>query len=356
MVHRLKLGIAYAATALAMSCFLFYTFSSRRTAEPHTTIPVVSAQLEEVLSDLPELGKDVAKLYLHPRRFVIHWKELPGSHISTKAAVGWSLAFAGLLLALYKMLFGTSCYAKLEGAAKGLDSIGPRPTPQHEEAKPQFLHLAFLDRQETVSQDPSGKIMRHSSGWSIGLGIEFPQASVKTLDEPQIASFKIGGFTIYFGNVVPSSFDAKAPQLFFLISLCVIIAVCIHLAAKLLGGTASLVQAFQVICLAVSFSLVLFSIALVLFTVLFVDVLKLRRLPLLMTYVATVLLPGFLTLFRAYLGSYSELYHLSYLRLTTASLCGIVIGSLSSIVVTPLVVLPLIYLLLRFQKFWEAIF
>jgi hypothetical protein len=355
MVRGLKLGIACAATVLSVSCLFFPSLSSRRAAQPHTTVPVVSAGLEEVISDLPELGKDVVKLYLHPRRFVVHWKGLPISHASTKEAVGWSLAFAGLLLTLYKMFFGASCVAKLSAAAKGLKSIQPGPKAQHEASKPRFLRLAVLEKQQTVSLDASGKIIGRGSEWGIALGIDFPQASGKDLDEPQIVSFKIGVATIYFGDVIPSSFNSKVPQLFFLILLSMIIAVCIHPVAKLLGGTASFAQAFQIICLLLSFSLVLFSVALVFVTVLFVDILKLRPIALQVAYLGTVLVPGFLTFSRAYFGSYGELYNLSYLRLTIASLGGVVGGCLSSYVLAPLVVLPLIYLLLRFQEFWEAI-
>jgi uncharacterized membrane protein YhdT len=119
--------------------------------------------------------------------------------------------------------------------------------------------------------------------------------------------------------------NSKVPQLFFLVLLSLIIAVCIQpVARRLLGGTAGFGQAFQIACLLISFSFVLVSIAVVFATALFGDILKLRRGKLLGVYNVTVLLPRLLILCRSFLGSFSELYDLSYLRIIAASFGGFV--------------------------------
>lgn len=106
----------------------------------------------------------------------------------------------------------------------------------------------------------------------------------------------------------------------------------------------------------ISFSLVLLSTAIVCMVVLFADLFKLRPGRLATVFRSVVIAPGFLLLSRAFFGSFSELYHLSYLRLIGATFSGIVGGFAASYVVTPLMMLPLLYLLLRFHDFWEAVF
>ena len=160
-----------------------------------------------------------------------------------------------LLFSLYKVFSRKPCFAKLLEALGSPQSRRSGAEATNAKSKAKFLRIAFLER--TVSFDSTGNAIGRGSHLEFGLGIDFPQASEKGLDEPQIVSFKVGVATIYFRDVIPSNLNSKVPQLFFLVLLSLITAIGIQPVARLLGGTAGFGQAFQIACLLISFSFVL---------------------------------------------------------------------------------------------------
>lgn len=139
-----------------------------------------------------------------------------------------------LLLRIYKVFSGTSCVAKVMQLRTEWPSEKRSAEAPSAKSRPKFKRLLFVKKIEVDTFDSRGKFVGHGSEWEFGLGIEVPQG--KSLDEPQEVRFKIGVFLIDFSNVVPRKLNSRVMDLLLVILLSLIIAVCIHPFARLLGG------------------------------------------------------------------------------------------------------------------------
>ncbi len=126
---------------------------------------------------------------------------------------------------------------------------------------------------------------------------------------------------------------------------------CIHPVARLLGGKGSLRDSFRLGFVFCGFFYLVAAALLVFAMLLLVDLLRLEAQPLETAWGILVGLPVCVVLARSFFASYSAFYGISKTRMAL-----VLVGTwISSSLVCPVVFVPLIFAILRFEPLWRAI-
>ena len=132
---------------------------------------------------------------------------------------------------------------------------------------------------------------------------------------------------------------------------CVTTAICLYPAARLLHGQGSFTSATKLTFL-YYFSVWLLGSTWVIGAVLvLVDLLRLTRFVLFAAWTALVLIPLLIITIRCFFAAFSEYFAISKKRLTLALIGGAMLSSVAS----PVVFVPLLYRILRFEPLWKVI-
>jgi hypothetical protein len=184
---------------------------------------------------------------------------------------------------------------------------------------------------------------------ALGFGIAFPQR--RPFAEPQRADFQFGAVLVRLKNVIPQNVVEKNTSKLLLALYALVFVLCIHPVARAFGGKADLGDGFRLGFLYCGFLYLVAAVLVVGGTLVLIDLLRLEGRALRLAWAVVVGLPACVIIVRCFFLGYSEFYGITKTRLLFVCL-----GTwLSSSVLCPLVFLPLIFAILRFEALWKAI-
>jgi hypothetical protein len=282
----------------------------------------------EVLKNIPTIGRDILDLLSRPGPFVQLWK-LRAERPTNKEILGWSLALSALVFALYNASTGESPIEALK------DGIKPNARPPAEK-----------------SSGPAPRPSLVGLRWELaaGIGINYPELPEKGLDQPQIVQFSMGPGLVTIRDVVPSKIGSKVAGLLILNLYLYSIALCLFPAVRIFTHSVTLSDLVSVTNMLFAATWATGSVLAVSAVVIYVNLAKLRGIHLSIAWAITVILPLFSVLIRAFWSAFHSLSGLSSGRF----LCSLVVAYAISWIIFPIFA-PLLYLILRFQAFLDAV-
>jgi hypothetical protein len=283
--------------------------------------------LIEVGKAIPTIGRDILWFYLRPRSFVLRWKDCKDVP-ATKAVLGWALAYAALVIGLFAAVDGKSL-------TKTVLSMGLTPVPTAQ-----------------TSETPNATPKFGTLGWrlGIGVGVAFPESQSKGLEAPQIAVFRMGAGWMSVNNVVPSKVGTNVCELLLLNLFIYFIAVCLWPGFYVFKKRLPFMQVVKLANLFVSSIWVCATSLIIVSVVVLIQLFKLSGLSFLFGYICITLLPLLVLSIRAFWVGFRSLSGLNRCKFLGALL----ISWLVSWIAFP-IVSPLIFGVLRFQSFLEAV-
>ena len=284
----------------------------------------------DLLKRVPDVGRNALLFFRRPREFVA--TSAFRGPLTAKEQFVWSIAFAAFIVGLYSLAAG-SPMERLEEAV-GLTKAVSADASAHSRPAERDAPVTFAG----ISWE-----------FRIGAGVRFPE--LLPFSEPQRAQFQVGAVEVDLNNVVPVNVFEKGSQKFLLALYALASALCIYPVARVFRGRASFGDSLRLTFVIYGFSFLLLQIVVVVAVFVFVDVIRLRGLSLLLAWFLGVVLPGFGVVLRGFFSGFSELYDF-----TKKQMALVVIGTaISSSLVAPIVFLPLLFLLLRFEPLWKLL-
>jgi hypothetical protein len=282
----------------------------------------------DLLKRLSSAASLVRLLLLHPRQFVASPEAFMSGRLSATELFGWMIGFGSLLLGLYSFALGSPMEKMLHAS--------------HLLADPKIGATAsHWDDHVTLAG------FRWVAG--LGFGIDFPER--RPFTEPQRANFQCGALMVRLNNVIPQRVLEKNTSKLLLALYAAVFVLCIHPVARLFGGKGSLRDGFRLGFIFCAFLYLIMIAFLVIATLLLVDLLRLSGLPLLIAWAIVAGLPACVIIFRCFFVTFSAFYGITKTRLLL-----VCFGTwLSSSAVCPVVFVPLIFVILRFEPLWRAI-
>jgi hypothetical protein len=289
--------------------------------------------LLDILKNIPDIGRETFLLVWKPRTYLINKKDNPAKFISTRETFLWLLAVSLLLMKIYSTLFRPIGEDLLRASPfKCADSTNTTIVKkENDRVKPSVEKIIW---------------------WSPGFGVSFNFAEhCRLSNEPQYFVFGVGGVYVLIKNLKPEQFGQTGFLAFVFIILTLVFTFCIYPSMRLLKRNTSFKEL-------VKFSLVFiasyFFVGTLLATVtaaIGIHVLHLKGWTIYFVWVFIVLLPFLILFIRGYFASYSQLFDSNKKRL----FWGSVISAFLSWAVSPLVFVPLLYLLLWLIPIYELI-
>jgi hypothetical protein len=308
------------------------------------------AAVDDLVRTLPSIGREFVNFYIRPRRAAerrLGAKGGPG----VLAVVSWCLALVALAYGLYRVVFGTSVSTRL----LALPISAQRSNVEASlDTKPRIEGIYWLPKQIAVSRDRQGNIIGHSSSWSFGVAVVAPEA--KPPDQPQHIIVDMGAVTVVTANVVPNRLRPRVLSLFSIALLTFGTVLLIYPFARLFGSRPSIETALGVTAIYYAYALLLLGLFILAAVVILIDGLHLH--PTHPAFLAPYLIGGALSLAAAvwsFVGVFGYVYALSVAQLVLAGVGAFALGNVASLVVTPLIFVPLLYVLLRFQDLWDVV-
>jgi len=284
----------------------------------------------DLLKRVPDVGRNALLFYRRPREFVA--TSAFRSPLTAKEQFVWSIAFTELIVGLYSLAAGSPMARLWE--ATGL---------------PQAVSADASAHSRPAERDAPVTFAGISWEFRIGAGVKFPE--LLPVSEPQRAQFQVGAVEVDLNNVVPLNVVEKGSQKFLLALYALVTALCIYPVARVFRGRASFGDSLRLTFVFYGFSYLLLEIVAVAAVIAFVDVIRLRGLSLILAWFLGVVLPSFGVVLRGFFSGFSELY-----AITKKQMALVVIGTtISSSIVSPIVFLPLLFLLLRFEPLWKLL-
>jgi hypothetical protein len=282
----------------------------------------------DILKKLPRVGGQLLFFLRTPEKFVLDPDGFPRGEPSAKEVFGWAVGLGTLILGLYSLVLG-SPFVKVTDAIQLLSPVPATSAP------------AIRDEPVTFA----------GIEWTLGLGvaISFPQQ--RRVTEPQLAVFRLGAVQIGVNHVIPKKVLEEGLPKFLLMLYALVFALCLHPVARLFRGKGSFRDSLRLGFVFFGFIYLLFTLFVVVATLVLVDILRLRGLLLFWVWIGVVVIPAFTIVIRCFLGGFSAFYGFTRKRLMLVSLGTIV----SSSIVCPIVFLPLLFALLRFEALWKLL-
>jgi hypothetical protein len=280
--------------------------------------------LIDFVENVQDIGKQTLKLVLRPRTYITNKRNNPSQYISLGKTFVWLIGISLLLLKIYSTAFG--------------------PISEDMEKASTFTTCAdttyTMDTAEGLKVKPKvERIVWWSPGF--GLGLNFLD-HCKPSTMPQYCVFQVGGLFALVKDLKPEQFNQTGFVAFFLFILALVFTTCIYLAMWILRKKANLKELLSyTILYFYSYFFLATCIAITIATVC-IHVLGLRGWTLYSIWMITVVLPLFIFSIRGYFAAYSQLFEIRKRRL----LLGSVIAAFLSWLVSPVVFVPLLYLLL----------
>jgi len=181
--------------------------------------------------------------------------------------------------------------------------------------------------------------------------VGLPEAFSKAENQPQYAVFRMGATEIVVKDFVPSDFSEGTLQTLMLSLYGLAAGICLHGPALLLRGKGDIVTVTKLALLYYFSGWLLGCLWVVIAALLLIDLLHLRGWSLYGAWIIVVVIPFYAVLLRSYFAAFSEYYSFSKKRLFVASVGGAVISS----VLSPLLFMPILYLIIRFEPLWKTI-
>jgi hypothetical protein len=283
----------------------------------------------DTLKKLPLVGRRLLFLLRMPGKFVLDPNGFRNGDPSAKEIFGWAVSFSALVLGLYSLVLGSPS-VKLGDASHLLTSPVPAASAPAIRDKPVTLAgIAWIP--------------------GLSLGIYFPEQMRWT--DPQLAVFSLGSVQVGINNAIPQKVVEEGLTKFLLLLYALVFVLCLHPVARLFGGKGSLRDSLRLGFIFFGFVCLLGTLFEVVAILLLVDVLRLSGVPLIWVWIGVVVIPVFTIFIRCYFGAFSAFYGITRKKLMLVGLGTYVTSS----VVCPIVFLPLLFLLLRFEQLWKLV-
>jgi hypothetical protein len=282
----------------------------------------------EISRKLPLVGQQLLLLLRSPRQFVLECGGFTRREPTAKELFGWAVAFGTLVLGLYSLALGSPLKKLTE--ASGVISPGATSSVSADRKRPvSFAGIAWIH--------------------GLGLGVHFPEQ--RPVAEPQLALFQLGAVQVSLDNVVPENVIQTGTPKILLLLYAFVFVLCIHPVARLFRGHGAFRDAIRLGFIFYAFAYLLFTLVVIAATLLLVDLLHLRGLQLSVTWTLFVVIPSLVMVVRCFFGSFSALYGITRKRLIVVG-----IGTwLTSAFLCPVIFLPLLFAILRFEALWKLI-
>jgi len=308
------------------------------------------AAVDDVVRSVPTIGHEFVDFYVRPHRAAERRLEPKGGP-AVLAVISWCLALIALLYGLYSVVFHTSVNSRLLGRPKTADQ--PR-VKQTSDAKPRIEAIYLLPKYHEVGIDDEGNVVSRGSSRHVGVSVLAPEG--KAPDEPQRAIVEMGAVTVIVADVVPNRLRPRVLSLFSIALLTFCTVLLIYPFARLFGSRPSIEQALDLTAIYYAYGLVLISLFVLVAVLILIDGfnLDLRS----NAFVAPYLIGQALVtaaLVWSFVGVFDYVYSLSFGQLVLSGLGAFALGTVASFVVTPLIFVPLLYLLLRFHDLWAVV-
>jgi hypothetical protein len=281
----------------------------------------------DLMKRLSAAFSQVRLLATRPREFVVAPEGFASGHPSTTELFGWMVGLGSLLLGLYSFALGSPLEKVLHAS-----------------------HLLAAPNKGVSASLRDERVTFAGIKWMAGLGfgVDFPER--RPFVEPQRADFQFGAIKVRLKNVIPQNVMEKSTAKFLLALYAMVFVLCIHPVALAFGGKGTLRDGFRLGFTYCGFLYLLMTVFLVGATLLLVDLLRLEGSPLLIAW-TIVGLPVSALALRSFVLSYSSFYNVTKVRLALVCLGTWV----SSSAICPVIFLPLIFAILRFEPLWKAI-
>lgn len=260
-----------------------------------------------------------------PRRVVVQRKACWEKPTSVWAVFGWCSATVIVVLGLYGIVFGS--------LLTNLSSLGGKTLPpeQQIEDEPQASRI---------------ELVRWGLTWRLGVGMQLPHGFKKPVTVPQTALFKFGFTEAVLRNVVPAKLSSGSFPLLAQVLYALLLVLCLYPVARLMGGKASLADSVRVAVLLFSFTALTIVVLVVGCTILTAHIAVLPHWLITVCWLLLVQLPALIVVIRGYFEAFSENFGISRKRLFASSIMAMPV----SCVVAPIVFVPALYIVLRFQN------
>jgi hypothetical protein len=281
-----------------------------------------------VLKRLSSAASLVRLILTQPRQFVESPEGFTSSNVSATELFGWMIGFGSVLLGLYSFALGSPMEKVLEAS-----------------------HLLAAPKIGASASHRDERVTLAGFRWvaGLGFGIDFPER--RPFTEPQRANFQCGALLVRLNHVIPQNVMEKNTAKFLLALYAAVFVLCIHPVARLFGGKGNLRDGFRLGFILCAFLYLVMIAFLVIATLLLVDLLRLRGWPLLIAWALIAGLPGCFITLRCFFLSFSAFYQITKTRLFLVCL-----GTwISSSAISPVVFVPLIFVILRLEPLWKAI-
>jgi hypothetical protein len=351
----------YAVTILAASMLVFGFGGS-------SASQAIQTGITDTVSQAPAVARDIRNLYTWPHHFGQDWRLHVVPHVSAMDAVAWVLAVTFLAVGLYRI--ATRSLLQKRTRPKEPER-GRRETAQtmtdnadnDEEARPRILRFFIMERR--IWRSKTGELTSNEAGIGTGIGFELPEKASKSSHEPQLILIKMGMVYVLI-RAIPAKFNRSFFRAGFILWLALSCAVFLHPFARYLGGLASFSQSFTLAIVILSYAFLLFAfVAAITLPVIkafvaAINLLVIKRFdkpPPDLEIGLTLAVAGvFFWQITIGIEAFAGLYGISLGRMLLAALIGLIVASLASLITTPLVFTPLLWLSLRFSKLWDLLF
>lgn len=289
--------------------------------------------LIDLIENIPDIGKETFQLVIKPKTYLINKSSNPSKYVSAKETFLWLLAVSLLLLKIYSTLFRPI----------GEDVL--KASPFHLCADTTTL----VKKAEDVKLKPS---VEKIIWWNPGFGITFNFLEpCKASDEPQYLVFNVGGVYALIKNLKPEQFGQTGFLAFVLIILTLVFTLCIYPSMRILRRNTNFKELLMFSLVFIASYFFVGTLLATIVGVIGIHLLGIKDWTLYFVWVFAVVLPLFFLFVRGYFASYSELFSSTKKRLFSGS----VIAALLSWLVSPIVFVPLLYLLLWLIPIYELI-
>jgi hypothetical protein len=306
----------------------------------------------DLFAQAPKVIGDISEFYTWPHHFGEGWRLGVIPHASAAVAITWVLAFTALAVGLYKIALRSSLLRGIRGnEPEAVRSSSTQTTKESPAARPQILRFFIVER-SVLRSVKSGEITGRETQIGTGIKVGFPEQASKSFREPQLIVIKMGMVNVLI-RAIPAKFKKRFFQAGFILWLALSSVFFLHPLAAQFGGLASFSQSLQMTIAMLSYAFLAFAF------VAAVQWLTVKRVDKPATSLAIGLgvLGAGVIIWQlvACIVAFAGLYGLSLGWMVLATLIGLIAASVASLVTTPLVFTPLLYLSLRFSALLDLL-
>lgn len=294
--------------------------------------------------------RDISELYVHPYRFGQDWRLHLGPHATAANTIAWVLAFSTLAIGLYKIAARSSLLRRIR--RKEAEHTPSKATKAAKKERPAKILALFILGHSVVKFAESGKAAGQRIESGIGVGLKLLEYPLKSSNESQFIIVHMGMASILI-RATPARFSLGFFRVGYILWLALSSAVFLYPFATLLGGLASFGQTLTmaIVVFAYTFLLTMITTAALWFAGKSAD-----KSPFRVIFIGTAMTTIFILQLVVDIEAFAGLYQFSLSRMLLIGSSGLAAASVASLVTTPIIFTPLLYLSLRFSDAWELFF